>query len=486
MLTVIIGNIIVGFMCVLSGAPGAKWHIGFPVIQRASWGTTAFIFVIIQRFFLACIWFSTQAYWGGKCFQAVITAIAPSFRQLNKPLANGTLTTGDITCFIVFTVLYLPFIWISPEKYKIPFLVSCVCIIPTVFALLAWFTATAGGGGAFLQDVSIIDGVDVATGSQLGWMMVLGICTNISSISVHIFIQSDYTRFARRPRDQVLAQLVMVPLGTIVVALIGIVCTSCAAQIFPEFEGTLLWEPYRLLDALQLHYNDSPGSRAAVFFAGFAFMVAQFGMVVANNGVAGGLDIASILPRYFTLRRGMLLLVAISFIVQPWQLMNGASKFLNVLGGYGVFLGPMTGVMYADYFFVHKRTFKLPDLYRNDPASIYYYWRGLNWRAPVAWLMGIWITLPGFARRVQGGEPLQGWSELYYISWPLGTTVSILTYILLNRLRPMPGTGPVDEDDMSYFEPDSSQEARVVYAADGNESPKYGDDLGRPKDGLKY
>lgn len=214
MITVIVGNIIVGFMCVLSGAPGAKWHIGFPIIQRASWGTRGYVFVVIQRFFLACIWFSTQVYWGGQCLRVLLTSMWPSFRHLDKPLANGTMTTGDFTAFILFTILYLPLCWISPEKYKMPFLVCCACIIPTVFALLIWCTVMAQGGGDLLHDVSAA-GVVQATGSNLAWMYVLGICTNISSISVHIYVQSDYTRYARRPRDQILAQLVMVPLGTI-------------------------------------------------------------------------------------------------------------------------------------------------------------------------------------------------------------------------------------------------------------------------------
>lgn len=60
MLTVIIGNVLVGIFCILSGAPGAKWHIGFPIIQKACWGVHGFRFVVIQRVFLACIWFSTQ------------------------------------------------------------------------------------------------------------------------------------------------------------------------------------------------------------------------------------------------------------------------------------------------------------------------------------------------------------------------------------------------------------------------------------------
>lgn len=450
MLTVIIGNVIVGFLCVASGAPGAKWHIGFPIIQKSSWGTRGFIFIVIQRIFLACIWFSTQVFWGGQCTRVFITAIWPQFAKVNTPLAGGTMTTGDFASFIIFTILYLPLVFIKPERYKIPFLISCIVVIPTIFVCLIWFTATAKGAGSLVHDVTVA-GVEQATGSRLGWMMVLGICTNISSISVHIFVQSDYTRYARKPKDQILAQLVMVPMGTIVVALIGIICTSCAAQLFPEKEGTLLWAPYTLFDALQEHYNNSPRSRAAVAFASLAFGVAQFGMVVANNGVSAGIDLSALLPRFFTIRRGMLLMACLSFVTQPWQLLNGATDFLTVLGGYGVFLGPMTGIMFADYFILRQRRMKLTDLYKSESSSIYWYWKGMNWRALVAWAMGVWITLPGFAHYVQhGGTSVwPGWSNLYDISYPLGLSLSVLAYVGLSKLFPIAGLGQVDELD--YF-----------------------------------
>lgn len=174
-------------------------------------------------------------------------------------------------------------------------------------------------------------------------------------------------------------------------------------------------------------------------------------MVVANNGLSAGIDLSAMLPRYFTIRRGMLLMSALAFIVQPWRLLNGAGKFLTVLGGYGVFLGPMTGVMFADYFFLRTRRIKLTDLYENGPQSIYYYWRGVNWRAIVAWVMGVWITLPGFVHFVRHGPTgmLAGWSNLYDISYPLGLAISILTYLALNRLSPTQGLSIVD--DLDYF-----------------------------------
>lgn len=49
-----------------------------------------------------------------------LTAMSPFFANLDTPLANGTMTTSDFVSFIIFTILYLPLVWIKPERYKIP------------------------------------------------------------------------------------------------------------------------------------------------------------------------------------------------------------------------------------------------------------------------------------------------------------------------------------------------------------------------------
>jgi NCS1 family nucleobase:cation symporter-1 len=234
MVTVIVGNLLVGLICVLSGMPGAKWHIGFSILQKSSWGMIGGYFPLVNRIVLSFIWYSTQVWWGGQCVKTFLAALWPNFNNLNRPLANGTMTTADFTAFIIFALLCLPLIRIKPEKYKIPFGIAAI----TVFILLIYYLVKAKGGGSLLKSVSSVAGVEQAEGTHLAWMLVLGIVSNIGAICTHIFSQSDYTRFARRPQDQLVAQLIMVPLGTIVVALIGIICASCAAQLYPE-EKTL-------------------------------------------------------------------------------------------------------------------------------------------------------------------------------------------------------------------------------------------------------
>jgi NCS1 family nucleobase:cation symporter-1 len=78
---------------------------------------------------------------------------------------------------------------------------------------------------------------------------------------------SDYSRFATKPKDQIISQVVIVPILGIMTTVIGIICTSTAAQFYPD--RGLLWEPYALLRAIQ--EEGGAGGRAAVFFACTSF-----------------------------------------------------------------------------------------------------------------------------------------------------------------------------------------------------------------------
>jgi nucleobase:cation symporter-1, NCS1 family len=315
--------------------------------MRQIFGVHGYLLPMAIRVFLSFVWTATNTWYGGQCVKVFLTALWPSFANLDTELADGTMQVCDFVAFLIFVSSCVPLMWISPEKYRRMFMVASITVATTVFVLLIWSTVRAGGGGALLADPSKVAGVKPAKGGALGWAFVASITANIGGIATHMFSQSDYTRYARRPGDQILAQLVMVPLGTILVACIGIVCTSCAAQLYPE-ATKLLWQPYAFLSAIQ-KYEDNSGARAGVAFAGLAFIFSQHGIVVASNGVVAGIDLAALLPRWFTIRRGAYFTLAFVFFMQPWQLLNSATNFLTVVGSFNVFLGPFVNLLSLAY-----------------------------------------------------------------------------------------------------------------------------------------
>ncbi|EKG14489.1 Permease cytosine/purines uracil thiamine allantoin [Macrophomina phaseolina MS6] len=177
----------------------------------------------------------------------------------------------------------------------------------------------------------------------------------------------------------------------------------------------LLWQPYALLDAARTHEGTS-SARAGVAFASMVFIFSQFGMTVASNAVVAGIDLAALAPQYFSIRRGGYFTVKLSLIMQPWQLLNSASNFLTVVGEYSVFLGHFMGVMFTDYYLVRRQNLKLTDLFEIADKSIYWFWRGVNWRCLIAWAVGTWPALRGYAEHIRySGNVWAEWTHLWYL-----------------------------------------------------------------------
>jgi NCS1 family nucleobase:cation symporter-1 len=136
-------------------------------------------------------------------------------------------------------------------------------------------------------------------------------------------------------------------------------------------------------------------------------------MGVVFNAVVAGIDLAALLPRYFTIRRGGYFPIALAFIMQPWQLYNSATNFLTVIGSFNVFRGPFMGIMFVNYFLIRKHAMKFTDLFDESPTTLYWYRPGWNWRAAIAWTMGLWPLMPGLVQR--GLAPTEfwpGWTRL--------------------------------------------------------------------------
>jgi NCS1 family nucleobase:cation symporter-1 len=111
----------------------------------------------------------------------------------------------------------------------------------------------------------------------------------------------------------------------------------------------------------------------------FAFLIAQFGINIAGNAISGGIDLASMFPKYINLKRGAYIVssknwkkcqkgshlyqtTAMALPMCPWALLSGATVFISVMGGYATFLAPICGLMVSDYLLVRRGNVKLSSL----------------------------------------------------------------------------------------------------------------------------
>ncbi|RPD56817.1 NCS1 nucleoside transporter family [Lentinus tigrinus ALCF2SS1-7] len=446
MVSVIIGQLMVGVAVVANGFVGAEWHVGFPVYNRFVWGIFGSFFPLLMRILLSIVWYGVQLVFGGKSVKVVIGAIWPSFYTLHNTLpANAGIELNDLVGILIFASISFPLLLVPPEHFRKPFLCGSIIMTFAVFAIFIWALAKDGGGGPLLNHLSELSGVEPLTGgTKFGWAMAYGISSTIGSTSAGILNQSDFTRFAAYPSAQIISQLVIVPLSTVVIAFVGLIVTSCAAGFYPD-DG-LLWAPYDLLPVIQA--RGGSGARAACFFAGCAFVISQFGINIPGNATSGGIDLSGLLPKYINIKRGAFITAALGLAICPWKLLTGTSVLLTVLSSFAVFLGPLTGIMVSDL--VRRSGLRLTHLYMPKPASIYYFTCGVNFRAVVAWIFGVWPLMPGFINAVSL-SPIrlsEGWTRCYDLAWPLGFALSAFVHVGLSTAFPPIGLGEVDEEDV--------------------------------------
>lgn len=427
---IIFGNLLAVTFCTLNSTSGAYYHIGYPAIVRIAWGMNGSYFALVNRILLSVVWFAVQAWNGGLCVLVCLRAIFPGhIDAIPNPFPASTGMDGaQFMCYILFMLICVPLTYIHPHKLNTFFKICSVIVFINQIAMLIWALATMKGGlagSALTTDVAL-------SKTDLAWTICSGIMAQIGSIAAGILNDNDFTRFARTPeRRAIISQAVTFPCTSFITGLFGILITAATTERY----GEAIWNPPLLLLAAQ--QAGGSRSRASTFFCGFAWIVSQIGINVPGNLIAGGVDVAALLPRYINLRRGAYLILLISICVNPWQLLSTSSVFLNVLGAYSVFLSPMTGLMVSQYYMIQKRYFKISDVYIGDKRSIYWYTYGVNWRAFVAFFSGVAPCITGFVGAVSPHTVSKAASRLYDINYVLGFTIAFLINWALHVVFPV-------------------------------------------------
>ena len=401
--TVFLGNLLVLIPMLLNAHAGTQYGVPFPVFARASFGVLGANVPAILRAFVACGWFGIQTWIGGEAINAMLTALAPAWRNFHY---------GPAVCFGFFWLLNVIVILKGIETIRFMQVVAAPFLLIIGLALLLWAREKAGGLGPMLATPSKFS--NFAEFFRFFVPSLTGVVGFWATVSLNI---PDFTRYARSQRDQMVGQAVGLPATMTFYSFIGIAVTSATMIIF----GQALWDPVAVLSRL--------GNPWAVVVAMIALIIATLNVNVAANVVSPANDFSNLSPRHISFRTGGLITCAVGILMQPWKLMaNYGSYIFGWLVGYSGFLGPIAGVLICDYFVVRRKFLVPEDLYRR--GGEYEYSRGINWQAIFSLAAGAGVAFVGLfvpALRV-----------LYNYAWFVGFAVSFFTYFaLMQRTEPV-------------------------------------------------
>ena len=283
---------------------------------------------LVQRVILSLVWFAVQSWTGGLCVQNILAAIFPSYQNMGAVFpASANMNAKQFIGWAVFNVLIIPLLYIRPEKLQWVVLGMNIVTAITLLSMVIWVLSAAGGGGPLLTQPA-----GTTTSSELGWAIVHGVTTVIGGIAVGLTNQMDYSRFARRPGDQVFGQWFSIIVFGVIMPALGCFAASASQGIY----GEAIWNPPNLVQKwLDTDYNAK--SRAAAFFAGCGLLTCQLAINTVDNAFSAGMDMAGLAPSFINIRRGAYIGLVLSIAMCPWQLLSAASTFISVLSAYSKF-----------------------------------------------------------------------------------------------------------------------------------------------------
>ena len=416
--TIFLGNVIVVIPMILNAHAGTRYGIPFPVFCRASFGTLGANIPALMRAFVACGWFGIQTWIGGNAIYKIAAIFVPAFAA--SSVSAFGITLPQFICFLFFWGINMLVVYKGIDCIRWLLNIKAPLLIALGLMLLAWAYQNAGGFGPILAQPSAFDAGQSKAGEF--WKFFVPALTGMigfwATLSLNI---PDFSRYACSQRDQIVGQALGLPLTMALYSFIGVAVTSATTIIY----GETIWDP---VDVLTRFKNP-----IVLVIALLALCIATLATNIAANVVSPANDFSHLSPRRISFRMGGLITGIIGVVMMPWKLVSDPSGYIFTwLVGYSALLGPIGGIMIADYYVWRRRYLHVAGLYRTDGE--YQYTGGVSLIALVALVVAILPNLPGFLVTVKvldSAAIAPFFVRLYDYAWFVGFAIAFTVYLTL-------------------------------------------------------
>ncbi|TAG07925.1 MAG: nitrate reductase [Verrucomicrobia bacterium] len=420
LIVVLLGNIIVLIPMTLNAHPGTAYGIPFPVLLRASFGTRGSNVAALLRGVVACGWFGIQTWIGGAAIYGTLAMLFSWDLEKASMLPVLGISLAQFASFMAFWLLNCIFIWKGMESIKWLEVFSAPFLLIVGVLLMAWAVNRANGfGPLFAQPSTFKTSADFWLAFAGGVTAMVGFW---STLSLNI---PDFSRYAKNQRSQIIGQAIGLPPTMAFYSFIGIVVTSATVIIF----GEAIWDPVEVINRI--------GSPVLSCVALIALAVATLSTNIAANVVSPANDFSNLFPKHISFRIGGMITAVIGILIMPWKLLESPDGYIFTwLIGYSALLGPIAGIMIADYFVLRKKHLEVDELYR--VKGIYTYHGGFSIAALLAFVCAVAPNLPGFLAQIDVLESIPTWLKwIYAQAWFVGFALGFLLYLVFRKISPV-------------------------------------------------
>lgn len=399
-----IGIIIVFFLMNLSGYAGQKYGITYPVLARISFGTLGANIPAMIRAIIAIAWYGIQTWLASR---AVIILMVDFYPQVAVWDENKNLLGESAVGWFAFLLMWALQLLLlrngmeTIRKFQ-DFAGPAVWIV--MFILTIYILKEAD------WSISLsLPGGEARWGQTHAFLAAISL--TIAYFSTLMLNFCDFSRNAPTRKSVFWANVWGLPVNFILFSVVSVLVTAGSFEVYGEY----IYDPVELVGKIDSFFASILGA--------LTFAVATLGINVVANFVSPAYDLANLMPSKIDFKKGGLISAILALLMTPWNLFNNPVIINIFLGAVGAMLGPLFGVIMADFFLLRKEAVVLGDLYRTK--GYYTYNNGWNWKAVIAFAISCIPTIiialaPPFA-------------ILAPFSWFIGAAIAFIAHILVSK-----------------------------------------------------
>jgi nucleobase:cation symporter-1, NCS1 family len=243
--------------------------------------------------------------------------------------------------------------------------------------------------------------------------MINAVALVVSYFSGPMLNFGDFSRYGKSYEAVKTGNFWGLPINFIGFSLLTVITTSATLPLF----GHLIIDPVETVSRIDNVF--------AVVLGALTFMTATIGINIVANFVSPAFDFSNVFPKLISWRAGGMIAAAASIFITPWNLYKSPEVIHYTLDVLGSFIGPLFGVLIADFYVVRKQKVVVDDLYTMSPKGLYWYNAGFNLRAiltviPSALVPIVCVITPAL-------------SMLANFTWFIGCGLGFSIYAILMR-----------------------------------------------------
>jgi len=413
LVALLVGIVIVQVFCNLVAKPSQVTGTPYPVICRASFGVLGANIPAIIRGLIAVAWYGIQTFLASSAFMLLALHFYPALAPYADVAQHGFagLSALGWVAFMVMWLLQALVFWHGMEAIRrfIDWAGPAVYVVMAV--LCGWLVWKAGW-----QNIDMnLGGVKFS-----GWdalpVMLGATALVVSYFSGPMLNFGDFSRYGKSFDAVKKGNFWGLPVNFLFFSLLSVLTTAATLPVF----GELITDPVHTVARID--------STTAVVLGALTFMIATVGINIVANFVSPAFDFSNVAPSKISWRTGGMIAAVGSIFITPWNLYNNPQVIHYTLDILGSFIGPLFGILIADFYFVRKQRVNVDALYSMSPHGEYWYQGGVNRSAvwalvPAAIIPVLCVVVPALQAAAN-------------YTWFIGMGLGFVLYLLLASRKP--------------------------------------------------